>query len=99
MEDVCDGELYQSHPLFSVDPLALHIIMFYDKLELCNPLGTHVKKHKLSIFLFTLGNIEPKYCFSLKVINLLIAVTEQVVKKWSCFGSSAIYKGFTNFSK
>ena len=61
LDDVCDGELYQSHPLFSVNPLALQIIMFYDELELCNPLGTHFKKHKLSLFLFTLGNIELKH--------------------------------------
>ena len=47
IEDICDGELYKAHPIFSNDPLALQLILFYDELELCNPLGTHVKKHKL----------------------------------------------------
>ena len=51
LEGVCDGELFQSHPLFSSNPLALQIIIFCDELELCNLLGTHIKKHKLSIFL------------------------------------------------
>lgn len=59
MEDICDGMLIIEHPLFSSDPLALQLIMFYDELEVCNPLGTHVKKHKLAIVLFTLANIHP----------------------------------------
>ena len=81
IEDICDGELYKAHPIFSNDPLALQLILFYDELELCNPLGTHVKKHKLGIFLFTLGNIHPKYRSALRVINLLIAATVPVVMK------------------
>ena len=61
IEDVCHGSVFQTHPLFSSDPSAVQIIAFFDKLELCNPLGTHVKKYKLAIVLFTLGNIHPKY--------------------------------------
>ena len=51
IEDVCDGEAFREHPLFSSDPYALHIIAFYDELELCNSLGTHVKKN-ISLLLF-----------------------------------------------
>lgn len=40
LEDICDCELYKRHPLLSTNPLALQIIMFYDELEVCNPLGT-----------------------------------------------------------
>ena len=46
IEDVCDG---QSHPIFSNDPLALQLVLFYDELELCNPLGTHVKIRHICI--------------------------------------------------
>ena len=59
IEDVCDGKAFKAHPMFSGDPYALQIIAFYDELELCNPLGTHVKKHKLAIVLYALGNIRP----------------------------------------
>ena len=59
MEDICDGNHFREHPLFSTDPSTLQLIIFYDELELCNPLGTHVKKHKLAIVLYTLGNIHP----------------------------------------
>ena len=81
MEDYCDGNRFKSHPLFSTDPYALQIIAFYDELELCNPLGTHIKKHKLAIVLFMLGNIHPKYRSSLRLIHLVIAATLPVVEK------------------
>ena len=71
------------HPLFSQDPQALQIISYYDKLELCNPLGTHVKKHKLGILLFTLGNIDPKFRSSLRIIHLAIAATVPVIERHS----------------
>ena len=43
--DYCDGELYATSALFQEDPCALQIQLYYDELELCNPLGS--KKHKL----------------------------------------------------
>ena len=43
--DYCDGELYTTSALFQEDPCALQIQLYYDELELCNPLGS--KKHKL----------------------------------------------------
>ena len=45
--DYCDGRAYKSHPLFSTDPVALQLIIYYDELELCNPLGSRRKKHKI----------------------------------------------------
>ncbi len=81
LQDFCDAESFQSHPLFSSDPFALQILAFYDELELCNPLGTHVKKHKLGIVLFSLGNIRPKYRSSLRVIHLVIVATAPVIER------------------
>ena len=54
LEDICDAEIFKNHPIFAADPLALQIIAYIDELEVCNPLGTHTKKHKLTIILFTL---------------------------------------------
>ncbi len=45
--DYCDGEACKTHPLFSVDFQALQILLFYDDLEVVNPLGSHTKVHKL----------------------------------------------------
>lgn len=43
--DYCDGEMYSRHPLFHDDACALQIQLYFDELELCNPLGS--KTHKL----------------------------------------------------
>ena len=47
LADYCDGTVFWSHPLFSLDPQALQIIVYYDDCEVCNPLGSKAKKHKL----------------------------------------------------
>lgn len=80
VEDFCDGVRFKSHPLFSQDKSALQIIAFYDEVEICNPLGSHVKQHKLGIVFYTLGNIAPKYRSQLRVINLAIVATVPVIE-------------------
>ena len=47
--DYCDGSDFSHHPLYSVDPTSLQILLDYDNVEFCNPLGTKVKLHKLGI--------------------------------------------------
>lgn len=47
IEDYCDGSTFKNHPFFSVDPTALQIMFYYDNLEVCNPIGSRAKKHKL----------------------------------------------------
>ena len=47
IEDVRDGSMFKSHPLFKKDPLALQIIAYYDDVEVCNPLGSHCGINKL----------------------------------------------------
>jgi len=45
--DYCDGEQYKTSKLFEEHPCALQLQLFYDELEVCNPLGSKAKKHKL----------------------------------------------------
>lgn len=45
--DYCDGKQFKAHPLFSIDPHALQIILYYDDVEMCNPIGSYTKVHKL----------------------------------------------------
>ena len=49
LTDYCDGKQCQANALFSADQAALQLILYYDELELCNPLGSHRKKHKIGI--------------------------------------------------
>lgn len=69
--DIIDGELMQTHPLFSSNPSALQIILYSDEIEICNPLKSHALKNKLLMFYYTLGNINPKYRSKLASIRLL----------------------------
>ena len=47
LQDYCDGSLYKSHPLFSVNNEALQVVAYFDEIEIANPLGSYVAKHKL----------------------------------------------------
>jgi hypothetical protein len=71
LSDFCDGSVFKHHPLFGTNPNALQIIGYYDELEVVNPIGSYVSKHKLGCLFFTLANIRPQYRSSLKAINLV----------------------------
>jgi hypothetical protein len=43
LEDFCDGLVYQNHPLYSTNPNALQIMLFYDDMEV------RAKTHKLGL--------------------------------------------------
>jgi hypothetical protein len=47
LADYCDVSVYKLHPLFSQNNQGLQIIAYYDDVEVCNPLGSKAKKHKL----------------------------------------------------
>ena len=47
LADYCDGFIFQKHALYSLQRNALQIFLYFDEVEVCNPLGTKVKCHKL----------------------------------------------------
>lgn len=71
MLDICDGEYIKNNPSFMRNPKALQVILNTDDIEIVNPIGSHTKKHKLSMFCYTLGNIPPEYRSQLHAIQLL----------------------------
>ena len=92
LEDFCDGDLFQCrHELFSSDPHALQIIGYFDELEITNPLGAYVKKHKVGVVSFFLGNIHPKYRSRLCAVNLVAVAKVHVIEK---YGINEILKPF-----
>lgn len=44
--DFCDGDVCANHPLFSSDPKAIQIFLYYDNVAVANPLGSKTSKHK-----------------------------------------------------
>lgn len=71
MSDICDGTFVQSNVLFQTNPQALQLIMSCDDVEIANPLGAHVKKHKVCMFYLTLANIPPQFRSKLCAIQLI----------------------------
>lgn len=50
--DFCDGDIFARHPLFSNDPTALQLLVYFDEVEVCNPLGSRANQHKLGKFIY-----------------------------------------------
>ena len=46
LRDFCDGDYVQSHPILSQEQTLL-LSLYYDELEVANPLGSKRGKHKL----------------------------------------------------
>ena len=68
MEDYCDGSRMHEHPLFSNDQISLQIQLYYDDLEVCNPIGSRTKIHKLGkymcIYIFVIVLCMMSYAFN-----------------------------------
>lgn len=87
LRDFCDGSIYKSHSIFASDQLALQIVPYYDELEICNPLGSYTKKHKVGMFYYTIANVHPKFRSSLKCIVLFAVAKSEDIKT---FGTDPI---------
>ena len=53
----------------------------FNNVQVCNPLGSHIKKHKVGVVFYTLGNIHPKFRSTYRAINLAILSTKPVLEK------------------
>ncbi len=82
MKDVCDGMYIRTHPLFLKDPSALAIVLNHDDMEIVNPLGSRVKKNKLSMFYFYLANIPPQFRSKLVAIQLVAVARSRELRKY-----------------
>lgn len=80
--DICDSERIKNNSIFIEHPNGLQIILYHDEIEVCNPLGTHVGKHKIDLYYYTLGNIGPKYRSKLCAIRLLAIVKAKDVSMY-----------------
>ncbi|KAI7811169.1 hypothetical protein IRJ41_011241 [Triplophysa rosa] len=81
-KDFCDGSYYKNHPLFSKQPYALQIQLFFDEFESANPLGSKHGIHKIGAIYFILRNFPPKLNSSLMNIHLLSLFHAQDVKNY-----------------
>lgn len=66
---------------------------YYDELEICNPLGSSAKKHKLGIVFFSVANMNPKRRSTFKAIFLSTITKVSIVE---AHGIDAILKPFVD---
>ena len=55
--DINDGYLYRNNPCFKI----LIAILYHDELVVSNPLGSNALTHKVDMFYYTVGNVNPKF--------------------------------------
>lgn len=67
-----DGLHFQNNEFFSGGELRISICLYVDDFEICNPLGTSRKKHKLCSVYWILGNLPPGSHSSLSSIYLAL---------------------------
>ena len=61
MSDFTDGQYFKSHPVFTLYKDGLQIFFYFDDLEVCNPLGSKRKIHKLSKCILTMISANDQY--------------------------------------
>ena len=71
MLDYCDGSFVKNNPFIQHNKPCLLFIINTDLVEIVNPIGAHVKKHKIDIFYWTLAYIRPNLRSRWNNIHLL----------------------------
>ncbi|XP_076741620.1 uncharacterized protein LOC143419301 [Maylandia zebra] len=74
-----DGEFFRNNKLLSQD-CAISINLYIDDFEICNPIGTSRRKHKICALYWTLANLSLGCQSSLSSIHLALLVRSDDLK-------------------
>ncbi|XP_058637761.1 uncharacterized protein LOC131543945 [Onychostoma macrolepis] len=85
-ESYQNGTHFKNNEFFSEEP-RISLILYIDDFEVCNPLGTSRKKHKITGVYWALANAPPEVRSTLTAIHLSILCKAVDVKR---FGYEAI---------
>ncbi|KAJ8018461.1 hypothetical protein HOLleu_43537 [Holothuria leucospilota] len=77
-----DGNQYKRHGLFQEHPHALRIVLYYDEIELANPIGSKRIVHKLGMFYYSIQNLPVRMNSSTKSVYLLAVCHALDIKKY-----------------
>lgn len=88
--DICDGVYFQKEYIQTHQNVLLFSI-YHDDFEIVNPIGSHKKKHKISIFYWNLLNLPPECRFKLQATQLLAVASSKHVRK---FGVEKLLENF-----
>ena len=76
-----DGSHYKDHTFLQRHKNVLHILLYYDELEIANALGSKTIIHKLGAFFFQILNLPPEESSQLSSIYLLALAYADELKK------------------
>ena len=80
--DICDGSFYKDDSFFKEHSDALKLIIFHDQLEICNPLGSRAKKHKVYMYYYTLANLNLRFRSKHCAVRLIAICNASLIKKY-----------------
>lgn len=81
-ESFTDGTHFKENALSSTEDLTLSLLLYIDDFEVCNPLGTSRKKHKITAVYWVLANVPLQFRATLKSIYLAVLCKAVDVKKY-----------------
>lgn len=71
-KSVFDGTFFKKNNFFAEEETKLCIILYVDDFEVCNPLGTSRKKHKITSLYWVLANVPSELQSALTSIHLAL---------------------------
>lgn len=77
-----DGSHFKENAFFASEELRLSLLLYCDDFEICNPLGTSRKKHKVTAIYWVLADIPPVLRSTLSSIYLAVLCKANDVKKY-----------------
>ncbi|XP_045210242.2 uncharacterized protein LOC123561730 [Mercenaria mercenaria] len=75
------GSIFINNALFHTNSNALQIILYFDDLEICNPMNKKAGSHKLGLFYYTIGNLPQTYRSRLPAVRTLAIIKRKVMNK------------------
>ncbi|KAL6458608.1 hypothetical protein MHYP_G00320800, partial [Metynnis hypsauchen] len=75
-----DGLYFKENPILSQEQLSISLGLYVDEFEICNPLGTSRKKHKITAIYWVIANLPAKYRSALSSIYLALLSNSNDVK-------------------
>ena len=90
LTDFSNGTLFNEHPLFSNDARAIQLLLYYDDVNVCNPLTN--KPHKMCLFYYQLANLVPVYRSKLRSIKLFAVCAYKTFKKYKEIAMEKIFE-------
>ncbi|KAK3928256.1 FERM domain-containing protein 1 [Frankliniella fusca] len=76
-----DGSRYKNHAYIQRHKFVIHILLFFDELEVTNSLGSKTIIHKLAAFFYQILNFPPEISSELSSIFLVILAYADDLKK------------------